>query len=176
MADCRRRHVFRRVLQLQAGNYEAWAAIAHHGNRIDMGHFTTFARNESRRWWSLDDGHVVTRDLGDHTNPYRVVFNRAFPMPSQVVDTTVVSWNFSGLNYSPLMMEGALQTIIEAMPTIIFMQEVTPSQVDALHHRPHSLHVVDVVDTQAQHTCIIAVRCPVVLGDVRRIRCSNTVD
>ena len=179
-ADCRRQHIFPRTLPLQTGSYEAWAAIIHYGHSIKRGHYTALARDDDRRWWSMDDSQVVTREWGDDINPYMVVYKHvdsSIPQhPPAHVDIEVMSWNVSGLHFSALMLEGVVHTIRTKAPTVIMLQEVNRKQQDVLRERFDSIYVFTVGDTNATHTCMIGVRCPATLTDACFLTFLNTSD
>ena len=105
-----------------------------------------------------------------------VVYKQTLQNDAPAVDIKVMSWNISGLNFSAVMLEGLLQTIAEATPAIIMLQEASRLQADALRERFDSLYAFHIADPDAQHTCMFAARRPGVLSEVRYRRFLHTAD
>ena len=105
-----------------------------------------------------------------------VVHKQTLQNDAPAVDIKVMSWNISGLNFSAVMLEGLLQTIAEATPAIIMLQEASRLQADALRERLDSLYAFHIADPDAQHTCMFVARRPGVLSEVRYLRFLRTAD
>ena len=130
----------------------------------------------------MDDSHIVTKPRRDDVNPYVVVYKRA-PLAASApqyapisMEVKVLSWNVSGLRFSAMMLEGLFDTIAEAAPTVMLLQEASPTPNDALCNRLHMLYDFHAASSDVPHTCMIGVRRPGVLRDMQYSRCLSTRD